>query len=112
MERSSGTGGFQTVLIRCRPELVWCGRWDPAHRPPDQPETGTHGKPPDGDRQLTLGALIFKIWRDRIVQKASVEIPAVVWMCTVLHSVESRSLLRSLLISEVIHVRICRIVLA
>ena len=64
------------------------------------------------NRQLTLGALIFKIREDREAEKAAVKISAVVWMCTVRHSVKSRSLLRSLLISEVIHVRICRIDLA
>ena len=64
------------------------------------------------NRQLTLGALIFKIREDREAEKAAVKISAVVWMCPVRHSVESRSLLRSLLISEVIHVRIRRIDLA
>ena len=64
------------------------------------------------NRQLTLGALIFRISSVREAEKAAVDFSAFVWLCTVLHSVESRSLLRSLLISEVIHVRIRRIDLA
>lgn len=43
---------------------------------------------------------------------SSAPIPACVWMFTVFQGVESRCLLRSLLISGSIGVRICRIDLA